>query len=201
MLMIRIPLSIRAGRESTHVGPDGYGVWSRISFRHDAGGDDLYVNVTSSSAAADNITRSEAEEAASLSLLAARVASTAERASRGASLTRQDQAVLRTMIRRLRAEAEAVENVETFHLQPQEPANAVAAGLTVDVVLEQEGQTTPTDSEILKILTKVVNTLEAISGTSQAESSKYAADLFRRISSLARTQAGGTGERLVGREV
>jgi hypothetical protein len=76
------------------------------------------VTATASSIGAASTINPAEEEAASLSLLAARVASTAARASRGVALTRQDESVLRAMSSRLRSEADAVTKVARIAPDP-----------------------------------------------------------------------------------
>jgi hypothetical protein len=148
----------------------------------------------------------EEEEAASLSLLAARVASSAERAARGASLTRQDLAVLQTMSRRLTAEAEAVRRVGHSRDHGLEPANAVAAGLTIEVILQDEAKASdvseaqPSDSQVIEILVRIAKTLDVIASEGLLPQGSEVPALFRRVSSIARTRAGGGGERIIGRD-
>jgi hypothetical protein len=144
--------------------------------------------------------RSAEEEAAAFSLLAARVASTAERAAHGLRLTRQDHAILSIMRDRLQVEAAAVKNASKPRSGLTEPTSAVAAGFTVDVVLRQTGKTKPSDQEMVKILVQLAHKLDVVAGTSDKSVPRYIAKLFRTVSSLARTQAGDVGERVVGLE-
>lgn len=158
------------------------------------------MTATASSIGAASTINPAEEEAASLSLLAARVASTAARASRGASLTRQDESVLRAMSSRLRSEADAVTNVGENRSRSNEPANAVAAGLTIDSYLEAKADRELSDKEIVRILVHVASMLDDIASAKASSESSNVAELFRRISSTARRMAGATGERLVGRD-
>ena len=141
--------------------------------------------------------RSE-EETAAFSLLASRVATSAERIATGRRVTQEDLSILQTMSERLRAQTEAVSGKQSAG-GIDEPKNAVAAGLTVDVVLHDEGTDEPSDEEIAAILKKIAAALDELPTTTEPDQARALAGLFRRISAFARSNSGVLGEQVIGR--
>ena len=143
--------------------------------------------------------RSAEEEAAALSLLAARVAFVAERVASGGSLSKEDTRVLSTMADRLMEEAGAIRDTEKPRRRTLEPSSAVAAGFTVDVWVRDRGGREPTDEEMASILTAIAEQLTQLPDIPEKKAGRLAS-FFRDISSLARTHSGFSGEKIIGRE-
>jgi len=144
--------------------------------------------------------RTGEEAAAALSYLAARVASVAELTIQGRKLTKDDLKVLETMRMQLLEEVASVSEPTASRRRPPEPTSAVAAGFTVDVLVQEKGGKALEDAEVLKALKEVADALGDLERKGKSDAAPNIARLFRKVSSWARTQSGSVGERIVGRE-
>ena len=138
--------------------------------------------------------RSSRGDAISLGVLSARVAAACRRVIAGQVLSALDKEVVRETANRMREEAGAILFVSTGGSQGTLPRRGAAAGMGV-TALSEDAPDDPT--AFADFLYQVSDGLDEFAQTGKRQLAKQLTGLFDELATLARSEAGSAGERII----
>jgi hypothetical protein len=137
--------------------------------------------------------RSDKSRAASVSLLSARVTGAARKVLAGQPLQAGERSALRDLSSNLRDEAEAVRFFQSGGREGRAPRRRATAGVGVAALTDSA----PTDeNDLPQFFESLADALDAVA-ESKRDASSLVAEIFSEVSSLARSHAGSSGERVL----
>ena len=155
------------------------------------------LTTTTAPVAATKNDRAARSRAAAFSLLSARIASVAKLVLADRPLSDPDFAVLEAASAQLLEEADAILFFESDGREGRAPSRRAAVGVGVAALSESA----PADEAMLAaFLQRLAGQLQMLASSQEKDVASELLKFFQEVAGLARTQAGSTGERILGRQ-